>query len=110
MSVDENKKTVDVIIPVYNGENFIVGAIETVANQTITPNKIIIVDDGSTDNTYGKILAYLKNSTVQIKLIQKKNGGLSSARNAGIKESTSDYIAFLDVDDLWLPRICFNKI
>ncbi len=96
-----NKK-IDVVIPVYNGEKFILDAITSVVNQTRSPNKIIVVDDGSTDNTNKIISDYAKNSKIEIKIVTKENGGLSSARNAGIKESDADFIAFLDADDIWL--------
>ncbi len=95
-------KKIDVIIPVYNGSNFILDAILSTDTQTITPQKIIIVDDGSTDATQKTIqenLALVINTTVQY--IYQKNNGVNSARNRGIKESTADYIAFLDADDVW---------
>lgn len=97
----EDSPIVDTIIPVYNGEEFILQAIKSVENQTLLPNQIIIVNDGSTDNTTKLILDYKVHSKVPIKYVNKKNGGLSSARNAGIKASSGEFIAFLDVDDLW---------
>jgi len=97
-----NHNTIDVVIPVYNGENFILKALESAANQTLPPRSIIVVDDGSNDNTYSMVTEYAQTSPLKIKLIKKENGGLSSARNAGILESTADLIAFLDADDMWL--------
>jgi len=99
---NQNHNTIDVVIPVYNGENFILKALESAANQTLPPRSIIVVDDGSNDNTYSIVTEYAQTSPVKIKLIKKENGGLSSARNAGIRESTADLIAFLDADDVWL--------
>ena len=92
--------TVDVIIPVYNAERFIGDAIQSVLAQTYLPRKIIIVDDGSTDNTVDVVKSF--NSDL-IELTSIENMGISSARNIGIRASKADYIAFLDADDLWLP-------
>lgn len=98
------KSLVSVVIPVYNAESTIVGTIDSVLNQTYKNLEIILVDDGSKDNS-NKIMAdYIENhKDANIKLITKKNGGVSSARNAGIDNSTGDYIAFLDSDDQWVP-------
>lgn len=95
------KKDIDVIIPVYNGEDFILDAINSVVNQSYKPNKIIIINDGSKDNTLLLINKYAETSKIDIKIITKENNGLSSARNTGIKESNAYFIAFLDADDLW---------
>ncbi|MEK7564207.1 MAG: glycosyltransferase [Patescibacteria group bacterium] len=98
---DSTYKKIDVVIPVYNGEKFILQALNSVAHQTLPPNKIIVVDDGSTDNTYSVVLEYAKTCSLEIKIIKQENGGLSSARNTGIKESMGEFIAFLDADDIW---------
>ncbi len=95
---------IDVVIPVYNGEKFIIEAIDSAAHQTLSPKKIIIIDDGSTDNTYSLVSEYARYSAVEIKLVQKANGGLSSARNRGIQESDAEFIAFLDADDVWVKE------
>ncbi len=92
---------IDAIIPVYNGEKYIDEAIQSVIDQTIPLHKIIIVNDGSTDTTKDRIAKYEQRYPDLIKNIYKENGGLSSARNRGIKESTADYVAFLDADDVW---------
>lgn len=98
------KITVDVVIPVYNGEKFILDAISSIASQTFPASKIIIIDDGSTDSTPELIEEFVsKNLSQNILYHRKENGGLSSARNAGIKLSSSNYLAFLDADDIWLP-------
>lgn len=99
---NENPK-VSVIIPCYNGEKFIGEAIESVLNQTYQDFEIIIVDDGSTDNSKDTVEPYLADS--RIKLIQHgKNKGIPAARNTGIKASRGEFIAFLDQDDLWLSE------
>lgn len=89
---------ISVIIPVYNGENYIRKAIDSVLNQTYKNFEIIVVNDGSKDKTSQIVSDYIKNNQ-QIKLINQENKGVSSARNEGIVSSSGDYIAFLDSDD-----------
>jgi glycosyltransferase involved in cell wall biosynthesis len=91
---------IDVVIPAYNEERFIVQAIRSVDEQTCKPSQIIIVNDGSTDKTEELILS-MNNIIVPLVYVKKENGGLSSARNAGIRHSTADFVAFLDADDEW---------
>lgn len=93
---------VDVILPSYNCGKFLVDAINSVLIQSIYVNKIIVVDDGSTDNTR-QIVASKAKSNKKIEYIYQTNKGLSAARNTGIKQSTASYLAFLDADDIWLP-------
>lgn len=97
---------VSVIIPVYNAENTIERALHSVAVQTVGAEvfEIIIINDGSTDRTRPLIEEYiLKNPGMDILLINQPNGGVSKARNAGLKIAKGDYIALLDADDEWLP-------
>lgn len=103
-----NKSSIDVIIPVYNGKKFIERAISSVLNQTYLPNRILIIDDGSTDGT-ADIIEKIKIDLDQkdgpkIKLLYGNHAGPSAARNIGIKEISADYVAFLDADDEWLPN------
>ena len=98
-----NKK-VSVIIPSYNSQETIVDSIISVINQTYRNLELIIVDDGSTDDTVRKCEEFLLNKSIAFKIIKKSNGGPSSARNQGINHSTGDLIAFLDSDDLWYPE------
>ncbi len=91
---------ISVIIPVYNRENTISRAIDSVLNQTYKPLEIIVVDDGSTDKTTEILKSYSDN----IRVIRQNNNGVSSARNIGIKNSISEWIALLDSDDEWLPN------
>lgn len=90
---------VSVIIPTYNRANYISEAIDSVLDQTFQDFEIIIIDDGSTDNTKTVLAKYGS----KIKYFYKNNGGEGSARNLGIKKARGQYIAFLDSDDLWLP-------
>lgn len=95
------KKTVDVIIPAYNAERFIERTLQSVVSQTYLPEKIIIVDDGSTDGTVSIINDFKNNTKVKIELYRQENKGPNAARNVGLKHSTSEFLAFLDADDLW---------
>jgi glycosyltransferase involved in cell wall biosynthesis len=93
--------SVDVIIPVYNGERFIGDALSSVISQTHTPRRIIVVDDGSTDGTEEVVRSLL--SEAPIVYVKQTNQGPSSARNAGIRASDANYVALLDADDAWEP-------
>jgi glycosyltransferase involved in cell wall biosynthesis len=92
------KSFFSVIIPLYNKENFIQPTLKSVLNQTFKDFEIILVNDGSTDNSLSEAE---KINDSRIKIINQKNQGLSSARNTGIKYASSDYIAFIDADDFW---------
>lgn len=94
--------TVSAIIPTYNYANYLPEAIESVLKQTFMDIEVIVVDDGSTDNTPQIVKKYLTNPLVHY--IRKKNGGQASAKNRGIIESKGKFIAFLDADDIWFPR------
>lgn len=99
-----NENKISIIIPAYNVSLYIKECVESVCKQSYKNLEIIIVDDGSTDNTL-EILKEMKKNDLRINLIHKENGGLSSARNAGLKIATGDYIMFLDSDD-WLESDC----
>jgi glycosyltransferase involved in cell wall biosynthesis len=92
--------TVSVIIPSYNSAPFVGAAIESALRQTHRPREIIVVNDGSTDDTE----FVLKNFADQITVVRQDNAGLPSARNAGLRIAKGDWIAFLDADDIWHPR------
>jgi glycosyltransferase involved in cell wall biosynthesis len=99
---------VSIIIPAYNAERYIAETIESVINQTYKNWELIIVDDGSIDNTALIIQTYLINPRVQYKY--QHNSGVSITRNNGIKFSKGDYIAFLDADDVWTADYLEYKI
>lgn len=90
-------ETVSVIIPTYNRGAWVCEAIDSVLSQTLAPCEIIVVDDGSTDDTQERLLAYGHRLTV----LSQPNKGVSAARNLGIRHAKGRYIALLDSDDLW---------
>lgn len=91
-------KKVSIIIPVYNVKEYLTKCVESVCNQSYGNLEIIIVDDGSNDGS-DKVCNQLAKKDNRIKVIHKKNGGLSSARNVGIENATGELIAFIDSDD-----------
>ena len=90
---------VSVIIPVYNGECYLAEAIESILAQTLPPDEIIIVDDGSTDETprIARCFVY------PVRYHAQSHSGAGAARNRGVSLAQGDWLAFLDADDLWLP-------
>ncbi len=94
-----NPDKVSVIIPTYNHARFVLDAVESALSQSYKNIEVIVIDDGSTDNTREILLPYAD----RIKYVYQENRGLSAARNRGIIESTGEYIALLDADDMWLP-------
>ncbi len=94
-----NRLSVSIIIPTYNRANMVVGAVESVLRQCRPEDEVIVVDDGSTDNTE----AVLKPLSDRIRYLKTANAGAGNARNRGIQEAKNDLIAFLDSDDEWMP-------
>jgi glycosyltransferase involved in cell wall biosynthesis len=92
--------TVSVIIPAYNAARYITDAIESVLGQSYPPSEVIVVDDGSTDETVEIVRRYGD----RIILLQQCNRGPAAARNAGIGRASGEFIAFLDADDVWTSR------
>lgn len=90
---------VSVIVPVYNVEQYISKCLESLVKQTLTDIEIIVVNDGSKDNSKKIALEYTEKYDKKIVYLEKENGGLSDARNYGMKYTNGDYIAFLDADD-----------
>lgn len=94
---------VSVIIPAYNAEAYLPATLESVFAQTYSQLEVIVVDDGSTDGTRDIVVAY-QSRYPRLRLISKKNGGVASARNAGLETAAGAYVAFLDADDVWHPE------
>ena len=93
---------VSVVIPAFNASDTILEALESVSQQTYRNLEIVVVDDGSTDGTSALVQHYQKRDA-RVRLIQKPNAGVASARNAGIRSSLGAFVAFIDADDLWHP-------
>src|ERR1700722_15140866 len=96
---DNGASRVSVIIPVYNGARTVPRALASVFAQTFTNYEVVAVNDGSTDDTATVLAGYGD----RIRVVSQPNRGLSAARNAGVRASTGEYIAFLDDDDEWMP-------
>lgn len=99
----EKKILISVIVPVYNVEDYIAECIESILNQDYKNIEVILVNDGATDMS-GKICDEYADKYSFIKVIHKRNGGLSSARNEGLKHISGDYISFVDADDYLEPK------
>ena len=96
---------ISVVIPMYNAEETIIETLNSVKTQNVLPFEIIVINDGSTDDSNNIVSDYIsKNSLLNITLINKINGGVSTARNAGIKAARGNWIALLDSDDKWFPN------
>ncbi len=95
-------KTASIIVPSYNASAYVKDAVDSALAQTYKDTEVIVVDDGSTDNTKQVLEPYIRGN--KIKYIYQANKGLSGARNTGIKAAKGEYIALLDADDLFLPE------
>ena len=94
----ENNPKISIVIPIYNVEKYLSNCIESITNQSFQNYEMILVNDGSKDSSLEICYKYKKNNN-KIKIVNKENGGLSSARNAGIKIAKGKYIVFIDPDD-----------
>lgn len=101
----DNQIYISVVIPLYNKEKYILQTVALVLNQTYEHFELLIVDDGSTDNSLS-LLSEVNDS--RLRVLSKSNGGVSSARNYGITNAKYDYVAFLDADDAWKPNYLEN--
>ena len=90
---------VSVIVPVYNVENYLAKCLDSLVNQTLQEIEIVVVNDGSTDNSQAVINEFQQKFPLLIKAFQKQNGGLSDARNYGISKVSGEYFMFVDADD-----------
>ncbi len=105
---DINLAKISVIVPVYNVEEYLRECLDSVVNQTLSDLEIICINDGSTDNSLKILKEYAKKDS-RIKVIDKKNEGLSATRNLGIDIATGEYIGFLDSDD-WIDLDFYEKL
>lgn len=90
---------VSVIVPVYNGEEYIGATLDSIINQDFKNFELIVIDDGSTDNSLEIIKDKLSKSTIEYKIIHQENSGVSAARNCGISNARGEYLVFVDADD-----------
>ena len=95
--------TVDIIIPAFNAARFLPFSLESVVSQTFDDWRILLVDDGSTDNTAEAVAPFLDRLGSKLRYIKQENRGLPAARNTAIRASTAEFLALLDADDVWLP-------
>ena len=97
---------ISVIIPNHNRAHTIARALDSVLGQSLAADEIIVVDDGSTDNSR----KFIGENYPQIKLLEQQHSGVSSARNSGVRAANGDWLAFLDSDDEWLPEKLKNQM
>jgi len=102
------KGSVSIIIPAYNAADYVKEAVDSALAQTYKEMEVVVVDDGSTDETKKILEPYVKKN--EIKYVYEQNKGLAGARNTGIKNSSGEYIAFLDADDLFLPEKAAEQV
>jgi glycosyltransferase involved in cell wall biosynthesis len=106
--------SISVIIPAYNAESFIAETLNSVLTQTHRDLEVIVIDDGSTDQT-PKIIEKIAREDARVCLVLQQNAGVAAARNAGIRVAKGEWLAFLDADDIWHPEklekqlLCFQK-
>lgn len=97
-----NEDLVSIILPVYNVESYITECIDSIINLNYKNFEALFIDDGSTDNSYSILKEYAKNDS-RLKIFHKENGGVSSAKNLGLKNAKGKYITFIDPDDYVMP-------
>jgi len=97
-----NSPTITVVLPVYNAASTIDSTLASILNQSFTGFELIAIDDGSSDDSLRLLLAHAENEP-RIRVVARANGGVSSARNLGVRLGKAPYIAFIDADDLWHP-------
>lgn len=100
---------ISVIIPVYNVQNYLAKCLDSLVSQTLENIEIIVVNDGSTDNSQKIIDAFSQKYPAKIQPFKKENGGLSDARNFGLDKATGEYIGFVDSDD-WVEHTMFEEM
>ncbi|MBX3380190.1 MAG: glycosyltransferase family 2 protein [Phycisphaeraceae bacterium] len=91
--------SISVITPVFNGERYLAEALRSIRAQTLLPSEVIVVNDGSTDRS-----AQVAASFAEVRLLDTHHAGVGAARNHGVRSANGDLLAFLDADDVWLPR------
>ena len=100
----KNNVAISIIVPVYNAEKYLDRCLNSIYSQTFSDYEIILVNDGSKDNSLSKCYEFAAKDE-RITVIDKENGGAGSARNAGVKAAKGEYLAFPDVDDWFEPEM-----
>jgi len=100
MTAKEKRASVTVVIPTFNSARLVTEAIDSVLAQSLLPSQIIVVDDGSRDDTRDRLVPYMN----RVRYVFQQNQGVSTSRNRGITEAETEWVAFLDADDVWHPR------
>lgn len=108
---------IDVVIPLYNGKDLVLDAIRSVLAQTLRPRSLVVVDDGSSDGGAEQVEDFFAANPGPVRtiLLRQANAGPNAARNHGLQQGRSSYVAFLDADDVWMPRklelqaACFQR-
>lgn len=90
-----------VVIPLYNKEGYIASCLQSVFNQTLRPSEVIVVNDGSTDDSLSVASSFLRRFGSILKIIDKPNTGVSDSRNVGVQAASNQWVALIDADDLW---------
>lgn len=106
METEDTTLRISVIIPVYNNAEYIGQAIESVLSQSYPVQEIIVIDDGSIDNSFAAAMEYAP----QVRCFRQENSGPASARNLGVTKTTGDLYAFLDADDLWTNEKLLHQV
>ena len=106
LNLNTNKNPlVSIVIPTYNSQDWIVGLLESVVNQSYRNIEVILINDGSTDSSLDLVTQFAKSVTdVRVQVITQKNSGVSAARNEGVRYATGELLAFVDSDDIWFSR------
>lgn len=99
--VTPKPKSISVVIPAYNASRFLAETLESALAQTLPPDEVLVIDDGSTDDTATIAARYAS----RVRVISRTNHGLPASRNFGVEASTGEWIAFLDSDDVWEPNM-----
>ncbi|MGH9437862.1 MAG: glycosyltransferase family 2 protein [Terriglobia bacterium] len=95
--------TIAVVIPAYNCAAYIEEALDSIAAQTRAPDRVVVVDDGSTDGSAEIVARFMQRSSMPVQLLRQPNAGIAAARNAGVAQCQEDLLAFLDADDTFYP-------
>lgn len=102
---------VSIIIPLYNAQESILHTLDSIRNQSYSNYEVIVIDDGSTDQSYQYVSNYrIAHPEMELRLLKQSNSGPAKARNYGICESRGDFISFLDSDDCWLPTMLEQQL